>query len=108
MKRTQRLQKLEVKLALNEQQAHVMVTDANGVRRVGRYGWKADIAELRDMIATALDSELGITNPIAENIKQHAMRSAQQPKLKLDDDGSMVNSLRDYLRALTLEPAAPQ
>lgn len=81
-----------------------MVTDAQGEQRIGKYGWKADVAGLDGMVATALDNELGITNPIAENIRQHTYPGGGRPKLKLDDDGSIVNAIRDYLRALTLEP----
>ncbi|TIP76520.1 MAG: hypothetical protein E5X58_45445, partial [Mesorhizobium sp.] len=37
------------------------VVDSQGASRIGRYGWKADIATLKDMVANAFANELGIT-----------------------------------------------
>ncbi|MDO8413708.1 MAG: di-heme oxidoredictase family protein [Gallionellaceae bacterium] len=85
-----------------------MITDSAGVRRIGKYGWKADIAGLQDMIASALDNELGITNPVAEALKQHTQQTGKKTDSKgsLDDDGTLIHALKNYLRALALAPIA--
>ena len=85
-----------------------MITDSAGVRRIGKYGWKADVAGLQDMIASALDNELGITNPVAEALKQHTRQVDKQAESKtpLDDDGTLIHALKAYLRALVLAPVA--
>jgi len=70
------------------------VTTASGEQRVGRYGWKADVATLEDMVAEAMGNEMGITSALA-------LHPVAQPK----DDGAMVRSLAAYLR--TLGPPKP-
>jgi CxxC motif-containing protein (DUF1111 family) len=40
------------------------VTGVNGEQRVGRYGWKAQIATLDEMVADAFANEIGITSPL--------------------------------------------
>ena len=69
------------------------VTALNGEQRIGRYGWKADIASLDEMVGSAYATELGITNPFAP-----ASRSS--PGNRLEDDGSLVHAVVAYLRAL--------
>jgi CxxC motif-containing protein (DUF1111 family) len=39
--------------------------DVEGQRRVGRFGWKAQVADLDRFVAEALRSEHGITSPLA-------------------------------------------
>jgi CxxC motif-containing protein (DUF1111 family) len=41
-----------------------IVTDANGKSVVGRYGWKAGFASLRDQVADAFALELGLSTPV--------------------------------------------
>jgi hypothetical protein len=41
------------------------VKGVNGKERVGRFGWKADTATLKQFIADAFRNELGITSPLA-------------------------------------------
>ena len=77
------------------------VAAADGARRVGRYGWKADLARLDDMVAEALGNEMGLTSALAV-----------QPGATVKDDGTMVRALSAYLRALSTahaprEPASP-
>ena len=42
--------------------AHI-VAGADGDWHVGRFGWKADTASLRQVVANSLRNEIGITNP---------------------------------------------
>jgi CxxC motif-containing protein (DUF1111 family) len=41
------------------------VRTADGKLRIGRFGWKADTATLRQFVAEAFRNELGITSPLA-------------------------------------------
>lgn len=63
---------------------------AGGMQRVGRYGWKADVATLEDMVAEAFDHEMGMTSALALH-----------PPPTVKDDGSMVRALAAFLRTLT-------
>lgn len=69
------------------------VTGANGEQRVGRYGWKAQIATLEEMVADAFANEIGITSPLAPP-------SQVGPPRPVEDDGGMMRDVAAYLRAL--------
>ncbi len=71
------------------------VTAADGTRRIGRYGWKADVARLDDMVAEALGNEMGLTSALA-------VRPAATPK----DDGTITRSLAAFVRTFGA-PAEP-
>ena len=73
---------------------HVPTVD--GSQRVGRYGWKADIATLDDMVAEALGNEMGMTSALAVH---------RQASVK--DDGAMVRSLAAFIRSLGAAPSRP-
>jgi Di-haem oxidoreductase, putative peroxidase len=65
------------------------VVAADGTRRVGRYGWKADIANLDDMIAEAFANEMGIHSALAV-----------RPQAPIEDDGTLVRQVSAFLRHL--------
>ena len=65
------------------------VTAADGTRRVGRYGWKADIVMLDDMVAEAFTHEMGVHSALAVH-----------PQTPIKDDGSLVRAVSAYLRSL--------
>lgn len=65
------------------------VQGARGETRVGRWGWKADIAALDEMIADAFANELGVSSALAT-------RPVASPK----DDGQLVRAVAAYLRRL--------
>jgi len=67
------------------------VTGADGTRRVGRYGWKADVATLEEMVAQAMENEMGITSAVSAH-----------PGAPVKDDGSMVRSIAAFLRQLAV------
>lgn len=71
------------------------VTSANGEQRVGRYGWKAHIATLEEMVADAFANEIGLTSPLAP-------RSDTSKQTPVKDDGGMVLAVAAYLRELRL------
>ncbi len=72
------------------------ITEPGTGQRVGRYGWKADVAALDDMVARAFLNEMGISSALGQRA---------QP-LALEDDGTMVRSVSAYLRALPRPEAA--
>ena len=65
------------------------VTGAGGETRIGRWGWKADIAALDEMIAEAFANELGISSAMATH-----------PVAAPKDDGRLVRAVAAFLRRL--------
>jgi CxxC motif-containing protein (DUF1111 family) len=65
------------------------VVAADGTRRVGRYGWKADIANLDDMVAEAFANEMGIHSALALH-----------PQSPIEDDGTLVRQVAAFVRNL--------
>lgn len=68
----------------------------DGVRRVGRYGWKADVVKLNSMVAQAFTNELGITSA----------KGMTAPSPVVEDDGTMVQAVTEFLRNLRRPSAA--
>jgi CxxC motif-containing protein (DUF1111 family) len=66
-----------------------VVTTASGARRVGRYGWKADIATLDEMVAEAFTQEMGVNSALAVH-----------PRTPIKDDGGLVRAVSAFLRGL--------
>jgi hypothetical protein len=66
------------------------VAGAGGDLRIGRFGWKADIATLEQMVADAFGNELGITSALAAH-----------PSATPKDDGRLVRAVSAYLRVLS-------
>ena len=71
------------------------VADANGGTRIGRYGWKADVATLDEMVAAAFADELGMPSALAP--RSHAPNH---------DDGTMAHAVAAFLRGGSGPPAA--
>jgi hypothetical protein len=69
------------------------VTSANGEVRAGRYGWRAHIATLEEMVADAFANEIGITSPLAPHTRIG-------PQIPTEDDGTLVRAVAAYLRGL--------
>ncbi len=72
------------------------VAGATGNLRIGRFGWKADIAALDEMVADAFASELGLTSALAV-----------RPSPVAKDDGRLVRAVSAYLRSLVGPPIVP-
>jgi CxxC motif-containing protein (DUF1111 family) len=75
---------------------------------VGRFGWKAQLATLRDFSAHALRDEMGLTSPQApeESCPQGDCALLDfDPRPGIDDDGSLVAAIADFM--LLLAPPNP-
>ncbi|RWI23681.1 di-heme oxidoredictase family protein [Mesorhizobium sp.] len=73
------------------------VVDSQGASRIGRYGWKADIATLKDMVANAFANELGITSATASR------EAGAQP---IEQSSAEIEAVASYLRTLRLPDGA--
>jgi hypothetical protein len=77
-----------------------IVSDAQGFERVGRFGWKGDVATLEQFVAEAFRNELGITSPLAPiDLVAHG-RNCGGTTAALDDDGMSIRAVSAYLAAL--------
>jgi CxxC motif-containing protein (DUF1111 family) len=85
------------------------VKASDGSLRVGRFGWKADTATLKQFVADAFRNELGITSPLAPLDLLPQRHSGEQPcageSARVEDDGSMVDALSAFVASLPA-PAA--
>jgi CxxC motif-containing protein (DUF1111 family) len=89
-----------------------MVKDVDsGKVKVGRFGWKAQVATLRTFSGDAYLNEMGITNPLfpKENTPQgDASRLASCDAVKgLEDDGEGVEAFTDFMTFLGAPPRGP-
>jgi CxxC motif-containing protein (DUF1111 family) len=80
-----------------------IVVDAAGQRRVGRFGWKADVPSLELFVAAAFRNELGLTNPLAPTDLSATPDGAagclgegQGP----EDDGTIIRATTAYVASL--------
>lgn len=69
------------------------IMDAAGGARIGRFGWKADVATLDEMVAVAFADELGMPSALAP--RAHAASH---------DDGTTARAVAEFLRG---EPGRP-
>jgi hypothetical protein len=80
---------------------------ADGTRRVGRFGWKADVPNLESFVGIAFRNELGITNPIEPHDLVDALPEAAAcagHSTALKDDGHLVRAVTAYLTRLEPPP----
>ncbi|MBA2594329.1 MAG: c-type cytochrome [Pseudomonadota bacterium] len=91
--------------AINGRAAHV-IDVATGLRRVGRFGWKAQQATL-SFGAEAFLNEMGVTNPLfpkdtAPNGDNHALQACDQfdDLESTDDDGEGIGKVNIFMRLL--------
>jgi CxxC motif-containing protein (DUF1111 family) len=78
-----------------------LVRDAQGRERVGRYGWKADVATLKQFVAEAFRNELGITSPLApSDLVARSSDCGNAPAAAWDDDGTTIRAVTAYLASL--------
>jgi len=84
-----------------------IVRDAQGRERIGRYGWKADVATLERFVAEAFRNELGVTSPLApaDPIPGDS-ECGSKPEAAWDDDGTTIRAVTAYLASLL--PSAPR
>lgn len=77
---------------------------SNAGLRVGRFGWKANIASLPEFVGVALRNEIGLTNPLAPMDIGFAGTSCGVNPATLDDDGQGAMALTAYVASLTPVP----
>ena len=85
------------------------VTSADGKRRIGRFGWKADTPTLREFVADAFRNELGITSSLAPDERA---RVGQPPGKRCAGENGrfeasigMIEAVAAYITSLPV-PAA--
>ena len=76
--------------------------------RVGRFGWKADVATLREFAAGAYRDEMGITSPSfpSESAPQGGPATCD-PVPDPEDDGAGVDAFTDFLTLVAPLPPLP-
>jgi CxxC motif-containing protein (DUF1111 family) len=91
------------------------VRGTDGQEHIGRFGWKADTASLRQFVADAFRNELGITSPLAPADILVIRPSGRPPctgeSAGIEDDGSIVEAVTAFLAALpppTVGTSAPR
>ena len=85
------------------------IDDTENTRRIGRFGWKADVARLDVFVAQALRNEIGITNPLFPHditVSRGSDRPCVGESVKPEDDGSIVRTLTAYIASLRPPMAA--
>jgi CxxC motif-containing protein (DUF1111 family) len=84
---------------------------ATGRRRIGRFGWKAQVATLVTFSADAYLNEMGITSPIfpKDNAPGGSARKLDQcdQVADVEDDGSGVAAFTDFMTMLAPPPRGP-
>jgi CxxC motif-containing protein (DUF1111 family) len=78
-----------------------LIRGPDGRVRVGRFGWKADVASLGVFVAQALRNELGITSPLAPSDfvsarHQPCVGESSRPEAGLP----VLSALADFVRSL--------
>jgi CxxC motif-containing protein (DUF1111 family) len=85
-----------------------MVTDlATGETRVGRFGWKAQVATLQTFSGDAYLNEMGITNPIFPNEscpQGNCAALEHNPMPTLNDSGAGVEAFKNFMTLLAPPP----
>jgi CxxC motif-containing protein (DUF1111 family) len=88
--------------------ANIVVDAASGLTRVGRFGWKAQVATLMTFAADAYLNEMGITSPIfpTENAPSGDVAALERCDrvAGLEDDGSGVAAFADFMTMLAPPP----
>jgi CxxC motif-containing protein (DUF1111 family) len=89
-------------------EASIVVDAASGLQRVGRFGWKAQVATLLTFAADAYLNEMGITSPIfpKENPPGGDTAALEQCDKVADpeDDGTGVAAFTDFMTMLAPPP----
>jgi CxxC motif-containing protein (DUF1111 family) len=90
---------------------HLVADVASGQIRVGRFGWKAQVATLLTFSGDAYLNEMGITNPLfsTENAPQGdaSLLSLCDTVPGLEDDGAGVHAFNNFMTLLAPPPRGP-
>jgi mono/diheme cytochrome c family protein len=78
-----------------------LVRDAQARQRIGRYGWKADVATLEQFVAEAFRNELGITSALAPvDLVPRGLDCGQRLVAAWEDDGTIIRAVTAYIASL--------
>jgi CxxC motif-containing protein (DUF1111 family) len=84
---------------------------ASGKMRVGRFGWKAQVATLKTFAGDAYVNEMGITNPLfpSENAPRGLAKNLAACDTVADpeDDGTGVQNFTNFMTLLAPPPRGP-
>ncbi len=88
------------------------VLEANGLARIGRFGWKSQHASLESFSADAYVNEMGITSPFfpEENTSSGlfvGFGTPYDPVRDPEDDGTDVVAFADFMRSTKAPPRGP-
>ncbi len=76
-----------------------VVKDAAGKERIGRLGWKAQGASLKQFVADAMRNEMGLTNPLAPTDPE-PIPATCEVKASPRDDGTILAAMTAFIEAL--------
>ena len=85
------------------------IDENENTHRIGRFGWKADVARLDVFVAQALRNEIGITSPLFPHditVSRESDRPCPGESVTPEDDGSIVRALTAYIASLRPPSAA--
>ncbi len=87
----------------------VPVLEANGVARIGRFGWKSQHASLESFSADAYLNEMGITSPLFpdENSSSGRDVSPFDPVPDPEDDGVDITAFANFMRSTKAPSRGP-
>jgi CxxC motif-containing protein (DUF1111 family) len=84
----------------------------DGARAVGKFGWKAKAASVRQFAGSALLNEMGVTNPEYPDeqapLADPALLAGCDVTPGLEDDGSGLSALTDFVQMLAPIPPLEQ
>jgi CxxC motif-containing protein (DUF1111 family) len=90
---------------------HMVIDVATGKKKVGRFGWKAQVATLETFAGDAYLNEMGITNPLfpTENAPQGdaSLLTTCDTVPGLEDDGTGIQAFTDFMTFLGPPPRGP-
>jgi CxxC motif-containing protein (DUF1111 family) len=85
-------------------QGRVNLLPSAGGPRVGRFGWKANVASLAEFVGIALRNEIGLTNPLARRDLGYPSGACGVDVTTLDDDGQGAMALTAFIASLRPVP----
>lgn len=97
----------------------VIMANLNGVKagrarvladgRIGKFGWKAQFATLREFVAAACANEIGLGNPLMEQATPYAHHASMkvQPDLDAQQFQALVSYVDTLPRPIEAVPADP-
>jgi CxxC motif-containing protein (DUF1111 family) len=88
---------------------HLVADGPAGGQRVGRFGWKADVATLERFVAEAFRNEHGVTSPLAPDdlLPAGPVACPGASGAGPEDDGTKVRAVTSFVAALPAPTGRP-